>query len=76
MRARRHITRAKAILSGEINRAVTLRGIAATAGARRAIEAAGGTVEMPAATVKKPAPKASTESPAESPAETATGAAD
>lgn len=71
----RHITRAKAILSGRITRAVTLRGIAASAGARRAIEAAGGTVEMPA-TVKKPAPKASTESPAESPAETATGAAD
>lgn len=44
-----HITRAKAILSGEITRAVTLRGIAASAGARRAIEAAGGTVEDAAA---------------------------
>ena len=41
----RHITRAKAILSGEITRAVTLRGIAATKGARQAIEKAGGVVE-------------------------------
>ena len=40
-----HITRAKVILSGEITRAVTLRGIKATAGARQAIEKAGGTVE-------------------------------
>ena len=44
----RHITRAKAILSGEITRAVTLRGITATKGARLAIEKAGGTVEAPA----------------------------
>ena len=43
----RHITRAKAILSGEITRAVTLRGITATKGARLAIEKAGGTVEAP-----------------------------
>ena len=41
----RHITRAKAILSGEITRAVTLRGVAATKGARQAIEKAGGVVE-------------------------------
>lgn len=57
-----HITRAKAILSGEINRAVTLRGIAATRGARAAIEKAGGTVEMPAenpAAAKKSAAKKS-----------------
>ncbi len=40
-----HITRAKAILSGEITRAVTLRGVGATKGARAAIEKAGGTVE-------------------------------
>ncbi len=40
-----HITRAKAILSGEIVRPVTLRGIAASKGARQAIEKAGGTVE-------------------------------
>ena len=39
------IDRAKAILSGEINRAVTLRGIGATKGAKAAIEAAGGKVE-------------------------------
>lgn len=37
--------RAKVILSGEINRAVTLKGIGATRGARAAIEAAGGKVE-------------------------------
>ncbi len=40
-----HVDRAKAILSGEINRAVTLRGIGATKGAREAIEKAGGKVE-------------------------------
>ena len=40
-----HIDRAKAILSGEIDRAVTLKGIGATKGARTAIESAGGTVE-------------------------------
>ena len=33
---------AKIILSGEVTRAVTVRGIPATAGARKAIEAAGG----------------------------------
>jgi large subunit ribosomal protein L15 len=41
----RGVTRAKVILSGSIVRAVTLRGVAATRGARAAIEAAGGTVE-------------------------------
>ncbi len=40
-----HIDRAKAILSGEITRAVTLSGIGATKGARVAIEKAGGKVE-------------------------------
>ena len=44
-----HITRAKVILSGEIARAITVRGIAATAGARAAIEKAGGVVETPVA---------------------------
>ena len=37
--------RAKVVLSGEIGRAVTLKGVAATKGARAAIEAAGGKVE-------------------------------
>ncbi|BAO43265.1 50S ribosomal protein L15 [Thiolapillus brandeum] len=37
--------RAKVILSGEITRAVTVKGLGATKGARAAIEAAGGTVE-------------------------------
>ena len=39
------ITRAKIILSGSIERAVTVRGIRVTKGARAAIEAAGGKVE-------------------------------
>ena len=37
--------RAKVILSGEITRAVTLKGVKATKGAKAAIEAAGGKVE-------------------------------
>ena len=40
---------AKLILSGAISRAVTVNGIAATKGARAAIEAAGGSVNAPAA---------------------------
>ena len=36
---------AKVVLSGEIKKAVTLKGIGATKGAREAIEAAGGKVE-------------------------------
>ena len=39
------VTRAKVILSGTIDRAVTVRGIGVTKGARAAIEAAGGKVE-------------------------------
>jgi len=39
------VTRAKVILSGTIERAVTVRGIGVTKGARAAIEAAGGKVE-------------------------------
>lgn len=37
--------RAKVVLSGTIARAVTLKGVAATRGARAAIEAAGGRIE-------------------------------
>ncbi len=37
--------RVKVINSGEINRAVTLKGLAVTAGAKKAVEAAGGKVE-------------------------------
>ena len=40
-----NVTRAKVILSGLIVRAVTVRGIRVTKGARAAIEAAGGKVE-------------------------------
>ena len=42
---RRDKKRARIILSGRISRPVTLRGLHATAGARAAIEAAGGKVE-------------------------------
>jgi large subunit ribosomal protein L15 len=40
-----HTQRAKVILSGKVEKAVTLRGVDATKGARAAIEAAGGKVE-------------------------------
>ena len=40
-----NVQRVKVMLSGEITRAVTLKGIAATKGARAAIEAAGGKFE-------------------------------
>ena len=40
-----NVTRAKVILSGEISRAVTVKGLGVTKGARAAIEAAGGKVE-------------------------------
>ena len=45
---------AKVILSGELKRKITLKGVKATKGARAAIEAAGGSYEEPAA---KPAPE-------------------
>jgi large subunit ribosomal protein L15 len=41
----RTMKRGKVILSGEINRAVTVKGLRVTRGARAAIEAAGGKVE-------------------------------
>ena len=43
-----NIKRAKVFLSGEITKAVTLKGISATKGAIAAIEAAGGKVEAEA----------------------------
>jgi large subunit ribosomal protein L15 len=43
-----HARRAKVILSGKLEEAVTLRGVAVTKGARAAIEAAGGKVESQA----------------------------
>jgi large subunit ribosomal protein L15 len=42
---RENMTRAKIVLSGAITKAVTIKGIAVTQGARAAIEAAGGKVE-------------------------------
>jgi len=41
----RKIKRAKVILSGELGKALTVKGLAVTKGARAAIEAAGGKVE-------------------------------
>ncbi|MBM7062737.1 50S ribosomal protein L15 [Pseudomonas sp. UL073] len=41
----RNVQRVKIVLSGDVARAVTLKGIAATKGARAAIEAAGGKFE-------------------------------
>ena len=68
-----HITRAKVILSGEITRAVTLRGIKATAGARQAIEKAGGTVEeMTEATQRTAKPKRDAAAETETETETET----
>ncbi len=40
-----HAEKVKVILSGELDRAVTLKGIAVTKGARAAIEKAGGSIE-------------------------------
>lgn len=40
-----NVQRVKVMLSGEVTRAVTLKGIGATKGARAAIEAAGGKIE-------------------------------
>ncbi len=42
----KNIQRAKIIKSGEINKPVTVKGLRATKGARQAIEAAGGAVEV------------------------------
>ena len=39
------VTRARVFLSGELSKAVTVKGLAVTKGAREAIEAAGGKVE-------------------------------
>ena len=40
-----NILRAKVFLSGEVTRAINIKGLAVTKGAREAIEKAGGTVE-------------------------------
>ncbi len=40
-----NVTRARVFLSGELTRAITVKGIAVTRGAREAIEQAGGKVE-------------------------------
>ena len=43
-----HCSRAKVILTGEIKRRVMLKGLLVSNGARAAVEAAGGSVELPA----------------------------
>ena len=40
-----HVSRAKVMLSGKLERAVTVKGLGVTKGARAAIEAAGGKIE-------------------------------
>ncbi|GEM_PF-1488 len=50
-----HALSAKVIVSGEIKRSVTLHGLLASRGARAAVEAAGGKVEMPAGADAAPA---------------------
>lgn len=52
---RRSARRARVMLSGSIDRAVTVRGVALTRGARAAIEAAGGSVEVVAPKVSRAA---------------------
>ncbi len=59
----RNMLRARVMLSGSIDRALTVRGLKVTRGARAAIEAAGGRVEdeeqaAPPATVSEPAASA------------------
>jgi large subunit ribosomal protein L15 len=53
-----HIEKVKVVLSGEVGGKVLVRGLAVTKGARAAIEAAGGTIEAPAASDAAPAAKA------------------
>jgi len=50
-----HALSAKVIVSGEIKRSVTLQGLLVSKGARAAVEAAGGKIEMPAGAEAKPA---------------------
>jgi len=50
-----HALTAKVIVSGEIKRSVTLHGLLVSKGAKAAVEAAGGKVEMPADAAAKPA---------------------
>ena len=42
----RQVKRARVFLSGQVDRALTVKGLKVTAGAKAAIEAAGGTVEV------------------------------
>jgi large subunit ribosomal protein L15 len=64
--------RAKVILSGQIQRKVSLKGLGVTKGARAAVEAAGGSVEAPAQ--KAPAGKLKKKPAAAAPSDQAAGA--
>jgi large subunit ribosomal protein L15 len=66
----REALRGKVILAGELKRKVALKGLLVSKGARAAIEAAGGTVELPA-----PAPEAPAKLKAKPKADNAAGAA-
>ena len=44
----RRVPSVKVILSGKLSRKITLKGVSVSKGARAAIEAAGGSVELPA----------------------------
>jgi large subunit ribosomal protein L15 len=68
--------RAKVVLSGELKKAVTLKGVGATKGARAAIEAAGGKIEelvteIAAKPARDPEAKARAEAKAQAKAEAA-----
>jgi large subunit ribosomal protein L15 len=60
--------RAKVILAGEIKRKVALKGLLVSKGARAAIEAAGGSVELPAPVQPAAAPKGKGEAAGAKPA--------
>jgi len=64
--------KAKVILSGKLERKVALKGIAVSKGARAAIEAAGGSVELPAE--RAPAGKLQKKAPAQNAAVSTTAA--
>jgi large subunit ribosomal protein L15 len=51
----REALRAKVILAGELKRKIAVKGLLVSKGARSAIEAAGGSVELPAPTPEAPA---------------------
>jgi len=61
------VLRAKVIVAGEIKRKVALKGLFASKGARAAIEAAGGSLELPAPAPREKAAKGKTPASAPKP---------